>query len=194
MRLAVLALFSLAACKHGTGLELDVRNSNSTARARAFEWNPQTRSLDALGPQGRVLQLWVHPGRLQVVGESDVTVPEGCRGGYLTQYAGGASNLIEVILCPAPAPAEGWQGWHADFYVYGDAAVTSSFPPKLDFGWRPGGGNTLEIAGRSFRARLAVPAGQQGDLVLAFPELVAFSLVTGVVPLATDGQYEVVAR
>ena len=52
----------------------------------------------------------------------------------------------------------------------------------------------VELAAPNFRGTIAVPAGAQGDAVRAFPELLGFAIVTGVVPTASDGRYEVVPR
>lgn len=197
MNRAALVLLCLAACKHGGGsvVELDVRNRNTATRSRSFDWDAGEGKLEAFTPQGRLLSLWLHPSRLQVTGTSDVTVPRGCHGGYIEQRGASATNLIEVIACPAKAPAEGWTGWHADLYVYGDAAVLGSIPPKVDFAVRADpAGAAVEVAAKNFRGKLAIPPGVQGDLVRAYPEMMAFALVTGVVPAASDGQYELVPR
>src|SRR5438552_1907214 len=184
MKRAFAILVALSACKHGAAgsLQMDIRNASSSTRSRSFEWVPQHAELDAFSPQGRMLQLWVHPSRLQVIGQSDVTVPEGCRGGYLTQNGASGQNLIEIIICPARPPAPGWSGWHADLYVYGDAAL-GSVPPKLDFAVKPDESfAAMDVGGRNFRAHVVVPNGPQGDVVRAVPELYAFAIVTGVVP------------
>ena len=93
-------LLCAAACASSRNTNtFDVRASSS-GRGRAFEFDRKQGELIAWSANGKLLQLWVHPGELDVGTSSRRTVEEGCRGGFLTRSDPEGSVVVEIHLCP----------------------------------------------------------------------------------------------
>jgi hypothetical protein len=189
--LVLLLLLCASACAHRKTTSFDVRASTS-GRGRFFEFDPQQGELMAWGSGGKLLQLWVHPGELDVGTSSRRTVKEGCRGGFLTRHDSEASVVVEIHLCPLDrTTTPGWKTWHADFELHTEREMPGTLPPKAEFAvaW-DGELRGLHIASPVMRASMAVPDGDRAAPIRSYPEMLALAVVLGVVPFAPDGKYE----
>jgi hypothetical protein len=186
------ALLCAAACAHSNTTSFDVRATTS-GRGRAFEFDPQRGELIAWSANGKLLQLWVHPGELEVVGTgSRRTIQEGCRAGFLTRpVSQGNDVVVEIHLCPLKRTAEGWMRWHADFELHADTDVPGTLPPKAEFAllW-DNDLHQLQIASQVMRASMVVPDDQWAAPIRSYPELFGLCVLLGVVPFAPDGRYD----
>jgi hypothetical protein len=183
----------LSACAHSKSeskaIGVEVRGTTS-GRGRSFDFDPSRGELVAWGTNGRLLQLWAHASELMIGAGIRREVPEGCRAGFLTRHdSEGSVVQITIQLCPQAGAPEGWQGWHADFELHANTDVAGTLPPKTDFavGW-DGELHELRIASRVLRASMAV--ANDAAPVRSYPEMFAFAVVIGVVPVAPDGKYQ----
>src|SRR3954453_10896085 len=107
--LALVPLLCAVACAHSKTPPFHIRASTS-GKGRAFEFDPRQGELIAWSANGKLLQLWVHPGELDVGTSSRRTVEEGCRGGFLTRSDSEGSVVVEIHLCPLSVTrAPGWK-------------------------------------------------------------------------------------
>jgi len=188
--LAVLLLLCAGCASRKTNL-FDVRASTS-GRGRSFEFDAQQGELIAWSANGKLLQLWAHPGELDVGTSSRRTVEEGCRGGFLTRQDQEGSVVVEIHLCPlVPSRAPGWKTWHADFELHTEREMPGTLPPKSEFSvsWDDELRN-LRIASPVMRATMSVPDGEWAAPIRSYPEMLALAVMLGVVPFAPDGKYE----
>jgi hypothetical protein len=189
--LGACAIFLLVGCAHSNTMKVEMRASTS-GKGRVFDFDPKQGELVAWGTNGRLLQLWVHPGGLGVGTSTRHAVAEGCRGGFLNRVAqDGSAVLVEIHLCPRRDAPEGWQGWHADFEVHANTDVGAPLPPKADFavGWDRDL-RLLRLSSSVLRASVTVPDATAAP-VRSYPEMFALAVLMGVVPIAPDGKYEV---
>jgi hypothetical protein len=113
---------------------------------------------------------------------------------YGKPHRSNASNIqLLTLLCPRAGAPDGWQTWHADFEVISGAVTPGTVPPAADFAvlW-DAGQHELQISSRIVSGAVAVADG--ASVVRSLPEMFALGVVTGVVPVAADGKYEVVQR
>ncbi|TMB28752.1 MAG: hypothetical protein E6J61_17195 [Deltaproteobacteria bacterium] len=186
-------LLCAAACASSRNTNtFDVRASSS-GRGRAFEFDRKQGELIAWSANGKLLQLWVHPGELDVGTSSRRTVEEGCRGGFLTRSDPEGSVVVEIHLCPlAVTRAQGWKTWHADYELHTEREMPGTLPPKSEFSisWDDQL-RDLRIASPSMRASMSVPDADWAAPIRSYPEMLALAVLLGVVPFAPDGKYEV---
>jgi hypothetical protein len=186
---SLLTALALAGCA-GSGKEIVVRGGGG--RGRTFDFDPSQGELIAWGPRGKLLQLWLRPGELMVVGlATRRTVDAECRGGFLRAVGqDGAPILVEIHLCPRTDAPAGWKGWHADFEVHTESVAPGTLPPVVDFGiaWADDL-RTLRVASRTSRGTVTVP--DRAAVVRSPPELFALAIVMGIVPPSPDGTYVV---
>jgi len=189
--LALVLFLCAAACAHSKATTFDVRAATS-GRGRAFEFDPQQGELIAWSANGKLLQLWVHPGELVVGTSSRRTVQEGCRAGFLTRHDPEGSVVVEIHLCPSTrAKTPGWTAWHADYELHTEKEMPGTLPPKSEFAvaWDEQL-RDLRIASSGMRASMTVPDGKWTGPIRSYPEMVALAVLLGVVPFAPDGKYE----
>jgi hypothetical protein len=167
-------------------------------KGRSFEFDPASREFSAWSHAGRLMRVWVEPGRLEIYGGRVTTLGKGCHGGFLTRWGkpGEEGTLIEVHLCPRDDAPAGWRGWHVDFLIeqIADAALKSSLPTKADFAVATGSGELVQISSPTLHAQVRIPPGPATAPFRAWPELAALFVVTGIVPPSPGGPYEVVGR
>jgi hypothetical protein len=190
----------LAGC-HAAGPQIIVRSSDS-GRSRTFEFDGAKGELTAWNSTARLLQMSVNAGALVVFGSSSHNVGAGCRAGFLTMPTqnvplGSGPNqrpkargvLIEVQLCPRTDVPDGWRAWHADLDVQNNGLLPGTVPTGLDFACAWEQQDRLLVSSRSSRVVIKVPS--TAAVVRRYPELFALAVMTGIVPPASDGKYEV---
>jgi hypothetical protein len=190
----------LAGCS-AAGPQIIVRGSDS-GRSRVFEFDGATGELTAWSSTSRLLRMWVRTDALVVVGSSSHKVGAGCRAGFFTvptqnvplgsgpnQRPRPSGVLIEVQLCPRADVPNGWMAWHADLDVQNNGQLPGAVPPGVDFAYAWEQPDRLLVSSRSSRSVIRVPA--TAAVVRRYPELFALAVMTGIVPPASDGKYEV---
>ncbi len=114
-------------------------------------------------------------------------------GGWLSmnEGMGRGRGHIAVILCPRAGAAEGWTGWPASLEDVSRTQGEQALPTAaISFDFQPSAaGDALEVKTDTSRLKATLPANPSAFFRL-HPELLAFALVTGIVPASHAGMYE----
>ena len=206
--LAALALL-LSGCAHRL-TTLNVRAAD-TGKDREFTYEAKKKLFEADTAAGKLLRIWVD-ARVIRFGDLDREIPAGCHGGFLSRhtenYAGtsgmlhsggsqalgaghGAVEHLLVTLCPQTDAPAGWQGWHVMFEQLDKGANLESVPPTAAFAFqRSESGNELIVTTPTSHQKVTLPE-IEASIFRRNPELLAFVVMSGIVPPSPTGTYEV---